>query len=205
MSHYSGIVGRSETSQKVLTCLATHTQAQMDRGSFFTIIHAGNSDYIRLLHILITQLLLSKHRVNVFDYQRRIKTVYLQQLLTQRNANIGKALQNLLLRVILDEKHALDELVRLQRRTPSKRKPPVFVLVDPSSLFGRMRGGVKHSAEGLQFQYDAAIIFAQKGYAVVVSDFGGRQFHRIETVVPTKLAEISTMILQFLPRKILLT
>ncbi len=205
MSHYSGIVETPETSQQVLVCLAAHVQAQMHQGSFTTIIHAGNSDYIRLLHILITKLLLGKHRVYVFDYQRRIKTVYLQQLLHQQNVNTSKILQSLMLRVILDENHALDELVRLQRRKPSKRRPPAFFIVDPSGLFGRLRGGVKQSAEGLQFQYDAAKIFAQKGYAVIVSDFGGRQFHRIESVVPAQLAEPSTLILQFLPRKILLS
>ncbi len=204
MSHYSGIVERPETSQKVLACLAEHVNAQMHQGSFMTIIHVGNSDYIRLLHILIIQLLLKKRRVYVFDYHRRIKTVYLQQLLRQQNASSTKILQNLRLRIILDENHALDELVQLQRRTPSKRKPPVFFVIDPSGLFGRLRGGVKQSAEALQFQYDAAKVFAQKGYAVVVSDFGGRQFHRIESVVPAQLAEPSTMILQFLPRRIIL-
>jgi len=205
MSHFSGIIERPETSQKVLTCLASHVQSQMQPGSFITIIHAGNSDYIRLLHILIAQLLIGKHRVYIFDYHRRIKSVYLQQLLNQQKANIDRILPNLILRVILDENHALDELARLQRRIPSRRRPPIFFIVDPSGLFGRLRGGVKQSAEGLQFQYDAAKLFAQKGFTVVVSDFGGRHFHRIESVVPAQLAQSSTLILQFLPRQILLS
>jgi hypothetical protein len=205
MSHYSGIVERWGTSQKLLICLAAHVQALMHQGSFTTIIHSGNSNYIRLLHILIERLLNDKHRVYVFDYHRKIKLVYLQQLLRQRNANASRLLKNLILRVILDETHALDELVRLQRWTPSQRRPPVFFLVDPSGLFGRLRGGVKQSAEGVQFQYDAAKLFAQKGYIVVVSDFGGRHFHRIESVIPTQLLEPSTLILQFLPRQILLS
>jgi hypothetical protein len=204
-SHNSGIVERPETSQELLNCLATHIQAQMQQGSFITIIHAGNSDYIRLLHILISKLLINKHRVYVFDYHRRIKPVYLQQLLHKNQVKTRSVLQHLLLRVILDENHALDELTKLQRLTPSQRRPPSFFLIDPSGLFGRLRGGVKQSAEGLQFQYEAATIFAQKGYSVVVSDFGGRQFHRIESVVPTQLADVSTLILQFLPRKILLS
>lgn len=142
MSRYSGIVNRDETSQEILNCIASHVRVQMQSTSFTTIIHAGNSDYIRLLHIMISQLLLDKHRVYVFDYQRRIKTVYLQQLLRQQKMNISNPLQKLNLRVILDEDHALDELVRLQRRTPSKRKPPALFIVDPSGLFGRLRGGV---------------------------------------------------------------
>ena len=204
MSHYSGIVERQETSQEVLSCLSAHIQARMHKGSFVTIIHAGNSDYIRVLHLLISKLLIDKRRVTVFDYHRRIKTVYLQQLLTQQKVDVTKIQQNLNLRIILDENHALDELVRLQRRTPSKRRPPAFFVIDPSGLFGRLRGGVKHTAEGLQFQYDAAQSFAQKGYAVLVSDFGGRQFHRIESVVPAQLEDSSTVILQFLPRRIIL-
>lgn len=204
MSRYSGIVERTETSHEVLSCLSAHIHARMHQGSFVTIIHAGNSDYIRVLHLLISRLLIDKHRVTVFDYHRRIKTVYLQQLLIQQKADIKKTQQHLNLRVILDENHALDELVRLQRRTPSKRRPPALFIVDPSGLFSRLRGGVKQTAEGLQFQYDAAKIFAQKGYAVLVSDFGGRQFHRIESVVPAQLKEPSTIILQFLPQRIIL-
>ena len=113
--------------------------------------------------------------------------------------------RNLHFRVILDEDHALNELMRLQRRTPSTRKPPVLFVVDPSGLFERMRGGVKQSAQALKFQYEAAVVFAQRGYAVIVSDFGGREFHRVEAVVPTILAEPATIILQFLPRRIILS
>ncbi|MFX1319276.1 MAG: hypothetical protein ACFE9D_01300 [Promethearchaeota archaeon] len=204
MSYYSGIVEGPETSQKLLVCLATHIQAQMFQGSFMTLIHAGNSDYIRLLHILISKLLLNKHRVYVFDYHRRIKPVYLQQLLYEIPEKMRTVLQKLTIRVILDENHALDELMQLQRLTPSRRRPPALFFIDPSSLFSRLRGGVKQSSEGLQFQYEAAMAFAQKGYSVVVSDFGGRHFHRIESVVPAQLAEPSTLILQFLPRQILL-
>ncbi len=205
MPHHSGIAAQKETSQKDLVCLATHISAQMGSGDFITIIHAGNSSYIRLLHLLISELLLRKRRVFVFDYQRRIKTVYLQQVLTQRDANISNVWPNLVIRIILDENHALNEILRLQQLTPSKRKPPGFFLIDPSGLFGRLRGGVKQSAEGLQFQYEAAVTFAQKGYAVLVSDYGGRQFHRIESMIPAQLAAQSNLILQFLPRQILLS
>ncbi len=205
MSYYSGIVEGPETSQKLLICLATHIQAQMFQGSFMTIIHSGNNDYIRLLHILISKLLLNKHRVYVFDYHRRIKLVYLQQLLFKNPEEMRTALQKLMIRVILDENHALDELVQLQRRTPSRHRPPALFFIDPSGLFNRLRGGVKQSSEGLQFQYEAAMAFAQKGYSVVVSDFGGRHFHRMESVVPAQLAKPSTLIIQFLPRQILLS
>lgn len=205
MVHYSGIVERTETSNKVLTCLARHVESQMSPGELITIIHSGNSDYIRLVHILIAQLLTRNRWVYVFDYQRRIKSVYLQQLLTKQKMSLGKALRKLALRVILDENHAIDELQRLQRRKPSRKKPPVLFVIDPSGLFGRLRGGVKQSAEGLQFQYDAAKLFAQKEYSVVISDFGGRHFHRVESVVPAQLAEAATLVLQFLPRQILLS
>ncbi len=204
MAHYSGIVERTEISNKILTCLARHVESQMSPGELVTIIHSGNSDYIRLVHILMAQLLIQNRWVYVFDYQRRIKTVYLQQLLTKQKVSLSKVLRKFVLRVILDENHGIDELLRMQRRKPSRKKPPAFFIIDPSGLFGRLRGGVKQSAEGLQFQYDAARLFAQKGYSVVISDFGGRHFHRVESVVPAQLAETSTLVLQFLPRQILL-
>lgn len=189
----------------VLLCLESHVRAQLHSRSFLTIIHAGNSAYLRFLHFLISQLLLSKRRVYVFDYNRRIKQVYLQQLIHQASTRPQEAMKFLHLSVILDEDHALNELVRLQRRKASKRQSPVLMMIDPSGLFRRIRGGVKQSAKTLQFQYEAAALFLQLGYAVVVSDSGGRQFHRIESLVPRQLATPATLILQFLPRQIILS
>ena len=191
--------------QNALTCIESLAQAQMGAGSFLTIIHAGNSDYLPFLHKLISHFVFTNRQVHVFDYHRRIKQVYLQTLLRRKSKKSVQNYKNLKFRVILDEDHALNELMRLQRRTPSKRKPPVLFVVDPSGLFGRMRGGVKQSAQALKFQYEAAVLFAQMGYAVVVSDFGGREFHRVEAVVPAILAEPATLILQFLPRRIILS
>lgn len=188
-----------------LRCLEAHLYAQMNAGSFFTIIHAGNSDYLRLLHSLICQLLLDKRQVYVLDYTRSIKSVFLQQLLHQKTSNITRILKHLHMHIILDEDHALHELIRLQRRTPSKRKIPALFIIDPSGLFRRMRGGVKQSAKALQFQYEAAVLFAEHGYSVVVSDSGSQQFHRMDSLVPTQLANPATLILQYLPRRIILT
>ena len=189
----------------ILRCIEAHLRAQMIAGSFFTIIHAGNSDYIRLLHRLIAHLLLDKRRVYVMDYTRRIKSVYLQLLLQPQTTNAIRILKNLHLRVILDEDHALNELIRLQRRTPSKRKIPALFVIDPSGLFERMRGGVKQSAKALQFQYEAAVLFSENGYSVVVSDSGSREFHRVDSLVPSQLANPATLILQYLPRRIILS
>jgi len=202
MSSPSTLSKEQQVYQKALACVESLAQAQMDAGSFLTIIHAGNSDYLPFLHKLIAYITYTKRQVHVFDYHRRIKQVYLQTLLQQKSVQKYK---NLRFRVILDEDHALNELMRLQRLTPSTRKPPVLFVVDPSELFERMRGGVKQSAQALKFQYEAAVLFAQRGYAVVVSDFGGREFHRVEAVVPTILAEPATMVLQFLPRRIILS
>ena len=190
---------------KLLDCLQAHIFAQMDAGSLIVLVHAGNSDYIRFVHKLASQLLLDRRRVHLFDYHRRIKLVYLRQLLRQKMAARLQAEKRLALRVILDEAHALDELVRLQRLTPARKHSPVLIMVDPSGLFGRQRGGVKQSAEALEFQYEAARLFAQKGYAVFLTDFGGRQFHRIESIVPSQLAASADLVLQFLPRKIILS
>lgn len=192
-------------SEKLLDCLEAHVFTQMNAGSLVVLVHAGNSDYIRFTHKLASRFLLRQRRVYLFDYHRRIKQVYLRQLLRQQPADKLQAEQRLVLRVILDEAHALDELVRLQRHTPSRKYPPVLIMMDPSGLFGRKRGGVKQSAEALEFQYDAAQLFTQKGYAVFLTDFGGRQFHRIESIVPSQLATSASLILQFLPRKIILT
>ena len=193
-----------QMSAKLLDCLQAHVSAQMSAGSLIVLVHAGNSDYIRFTHKLVTQFLLRQRRVFIFDYHRRMKLVYLRQLLRQQSAGKSQTEKRLFLRVILDEAHALDELVRLQRRKPSRKYPPVLIMVDPSGLFGRQRGGVKQSAEALEFQYDAAQLFAQKGYAVFLTDFGGRQFHRIESIVPSQLATSANLVLQFLPRKIIL-
>ncbi|MFW9832105.1 MAG: hypothetical protein ACFFD8_10070 [Candidatus Thorarchaeota archaeon] len=193
------------STQHVLACLTSHIQSQLQSGSFVTLIHAGNSDYLRLLHFLISELLLRKQQVHIFDYHRKIKLVFLRHLLEQKNTGASKSTKFLHLTVILDEDHALNALMRLQRKTLPKRKTPVLFIVDPSGLFNRMRGGVKQSAQALQLQYEAAQMFAQRGYAVIVSDFGGRQFHRIESLVPAQLATPATLVLQFLPRRILLS
>lgn len=201
----SNLTVEQQVYQKALSCIEPLAQSQMNAGSFLTLIHAGNSDYLPFLHKLISHFVFAKRQVHVFDYHRRIKQVYLQTLLQQKSKKPLQDYKNLRFRVILDEDHALNELMRLQRRTPSKHKPPVLFVVDPSGLFERMRGGVKQSAQALKFQYEAAVLFAQRGYAVVVSDFGGREFHRVEAVVPSILAEPATMILQFLPRRIILS
>ena len=190
---------------KLLDCLQAHVFAQTNTGSLIVLVHAGNSDYIRFIHKLASQLLLDRRRVYLFDYHRRIKLVYLRQLLRRNKPGNAQAEKRLTLRVILDEAHALDELVRLQRLTPARKHPPVLFMVDPSGLFGRQRGGVKQTAEALGFQYEAARLFTQKGYAVLLTDFGGRQFHRIESIVPSQLATSASLVLQFLPRKIILT
>lgn len=187
------------------SCLISHIGTQLEAGTFVTIIHVGNSDYLRFLHDLIAFLLLKKRWVHVFDYHRRIKLVYIQQMLQQRSASLNTFQRRLDLRVILDEDHALNELHRLQQRTPSKRLPNVFILVDPSGLFQRMTGGAKKSASALQFQYEAAQLFTQQGFAVLVADAGGREFHRIESLVPVQLAKPASIILQYLPRRVILT
>jgi hypothetical protein len=171
----------------------------MQGGSFFTIIHAGNSDYLRFLHDLIVLLLNRKHRVIVFDYRRRLKSVYLQQAIQRLGNDSKRIFQRLSHRIILDENHALNEISRLHSKTPSKRRPPVLILIDPSGLFGRLIGSVKQAASALKFQYEAAQLLAHHGYAVVVADAGGREFHRTEALVPTLLANASSLVLQFLP------
>jgi hypothetical protein len=48
-------------------------------------------------------------------------------------------------------------------------------------------------------------VLASGGYAVVVVDAGGREYHRTECLVPTQLARPSRLVLQFLPHRILIT
>lgn len=191
--------------KKLMSCLQAHVFSQMDGGSLTVIVHAGNNDYIRFVHSLISRFLKARQCVIVFDYHRRIKLLYLRHLLQTGTSDITPSENRLFLRVILDETHALDELIRLQRRTLSTKRPSILIMVDPSGLFGRQRGGVKQSAQALELQYEAAKSFAQKGYAVLVTDFGGRQFHRIESIVPSQLAYSANLVLQFLPRKIILS
>jgi hypothetical protein len=204
MASFSVPASPQQMDAKLLECLEAHVIAQMTAEALVVLVHAGNSDYIRFMHKLASQFLMRKQRVYIFDYHRRIKLVYLRQLLRQHASDKAKPETFLTLRVILDEAHALNELVRLQRITPSTKRPPVLIMVDPSGLFGRQRGGVKQSAQALEFQYEAAQLFAQKGYAVLLTDFGGRQFHRIESIVPSQLANSASLVLQFLPRKIVI-
>lgn len=194
----------SSKSSNPSACLVSHVGAQLQAGSFVSIIHVGNSDYLRFLHDLIASLLLKKRRVHVFDYHRRIKIVYLQQVIQQQGGSLASCKRLLDFKVILDEEHALDALFRLERQNLSQRYPHVLFLIDPSGLFGRLRGGVKKSASSIQFQYEVAGLFAQRGFAVVVSDSGGREFHRVDALVPRLLAEPATLIMQYLPRRLVL-
>lgn len=186
-----------------LRCLVSHVEAQLQASSFVTVIHAGNSDYLHLLHDLIANLLVHKHRVHVMDFRRRIKLVYLQQAL-RRASSLETAQKRLNFQVILNEDHALKEYQRLQRQTPSQQKPPALFLIDPSGLFDRIIGSVKQAASVLQLQYEAAQLFAEQGYAVIVSDVGSRSFHRAESFVPAQLVDASTLILRFLPGRVLI-
>ncbi len=195
----SSIQFTNSSINKYLSCLIQHTAAQIQRGSFFTIIHSANSDYLRFLHDLIVLLLTRKHRVIVFDYRRRLKSVYLQQAIQRLGVYSKRVFQRFIHRIILDEHHALNEISRLHSKTPSERRPPVLILIDPSGLFGRQIGSVKQAASALTFQYEAAQMFAQHGYAVVIADAGGREFHRTEALVPASLGKISSLVLQFLP------
>ncbi|MFX1562209.1 MAG: hypothetical protein ACFFDP_02750, partial [Promethearchaeota archaeon] len=148
-------------------------------------------------------LLVHRHRVHVMDFRRRIKLVYLQQVL-RRFSSLETARKRLNFQVILNEDHALKEYQRLQRQTPSRRNPPALFLVDPSGLFDRIIRSVKQASSVLQLQYEAAQLFAEQGYAVIVSDVGSRSLHHTEAFVPAQLANASTQILRFLPGRIII-
>lgn len=193
----------SNKAKNPLSCLVPHVVSQLKASSFVTVIHVGSSDYLRFLHDLIADLLVHKHRVHVLDFHRRIKLVYLQQVL-RRTSSLEIAQKRLNFQVILNEDHALKKYQRLQRQTPSQRKPPALFLVDPSGLFDRIIRSVKQAASVLQLQYEAAQLLAEQGYAVIVSDVGSRSLHHTESFVPAQLANASTFILKFLPGHIII-
>jgi hypothetical protein len=168
------------------------------------VVHSGSSEYLRFLHDLIAQLLVEEHHVNVLDYRRAIKPVYVQQVVNRRTVTPLEHLRRLHLRVILDEDHALAEAQRLNRQSPWTDKFPALCFVDPSTLLGRVVSRVKEAAAALRVQYEIAQALAAQGYAVVVADAGSREFHRAECLVPTQLAQSSTLILQFLPHRVLM-
>ncbi|MFX1563154.1 MAG: hypothetical protein ACFFDP_07590 [Promethearchaeota archaeon] len=186
-----------------LSCLVSHVAAQLRASSFVTIIHAGSSDYLRFLHDLIISLLVNRRQVHIFDFRRRIKLVYLQQAL-RKTTSLEIAQKHLNFQVILNEDHSLKEYRRLHGQTPSSQTPPVLLLIDPSGLFSRIKRGVKQASSVLQMQYEAAQLLAEQGYAVVLCDAGDRSFHRVGLLVPAQLTKVSTLILQFLPGRILI-
>jgi hypothetical protein len=187
-----------------VSCLVCHVAARLERGSLFAIIHSGSSDYLRFLHDLIVRLLIDGHHVDVLDYRRAIKPVYVQQVVNRSVATPLEHLGRLNLQVILDEQHALAEAQRLNRQSPSTHGVPVLFFVDPSTLLGRLVSRVKEAATALRLQYEIAQVLAAKGYAVVVADAGGRELHRAECLVPGQLAQSSSLLLQFLPDKVLI-
>lgn len=187
-----------------VACLVSHVAARLESGSLLTVIHSGSSDYLRFLHDLIARLLVDGHHVDVLDYRRAIKLVYIQQMVSRRVATPLENLRRLNLRVILDEQHAVAEAQRLNRESPLPHEVPFLFFVDPSTLLGRLVRRVKEAAVALRLQYEIAQLLAAKGYAVVVADAGGRELHRAECLVPRQLALSSTLLLQFLPHRILI-
>ena len=194
----------SKTSSNPLQCLVSHVGARLQNGTLVVVIHVANSQYLSFIHDLIVLLAGKKWRLNVFDCQRRIKSVYLQQALRRSIHPSKKSLKLLNLRIILYEDHALREYQRLHRITPSAKKPAALFLVDPSGLFGRLIGSVKQAASAVKYQYEVAELFAERGFAVILTDSGGREYHRIETVVPAQLTQAASLLLQFLPRRIII-
>jgi len=187
-----------------MTCLVSHVAARLTGGSLFTIVHSGSSDYLRFLHDLIVRLLIDDHHVDVLDYRRAIKQVYVQQVINRSVATPPEYLRRLNLQVILDEQHALAEAQRLNRQSPSTHGVPVLFFVDPSTLLGRLVSRVKEAATALRLQYEIAQVLAAKGYAVVVADAGSRELHRTECLVPGQLAQASSLLLRFLPHRVLI-
>jgi len=198
---------KSIASDKVknhLSCLVSHVTAQLQATSFVTIMHAGSSDYLRFLHDLIVRLLVNEHQVHIFDFRRRIKLVYLQQAL-RRTTSLELIRKYLDFRVILNEDHSLKEYRRLHGQAPSSQNPPVLFLIDPSGLFTRIMRSVKQASSVLQLQYEAAQLLSEHGYAVIFCDAGDRSFHRVGLLVPAQLTKVSTLVLQFLPGRIIIS
>jgi hypothetical protein len=142
--------------------------------------------------------------VDVLDFHRAIKSVYVQQVVNLRVATPLEHLQRLHLRVILDEDHALAEVQCLSRQSLPTDEFPALFFIDPSTLLGRVVTRVKEAATALQAQYEIAQALARKGFAVVVADAGSRELHRAECLVPRQLAQSSTLTLQFLPHRVLI-
>ncbi len=168
-------------------------------------MHVANSSYLRFLHDLIAHLLIKQCNVHVLDFHRNIKSLYLQHVLRRTAHEQSECLKRLQLRIILDGDHALNEYRRLHQQPQSQDTLTAVFLVNPSKLFGRLRGSVKQAASTLQFQYEIVEVLASEGYAVVVTDAGGREYHRAECLVPAQLAQSSKLVLQFLPQRILIT
>ena len=187
-----------------VACLVAHVTARLEHGSFLTVVHSGSSDYLRFLHDLIARLLKEGRHVEVLDYRRAIKSVYIQQAVSRSVAAPVEYLRYLNLQVILDERHALAEAERLGRQSQLPQEVSFLFLVDPSALLGRVVRRVKEAATALRLQYEIAQLLAARGYAVVVADAGGRELHRAECLVPDQLARSSTLLLQFLPGRVLI-
>jgi hypothetical protein len=185
-----------------LACLVSHVAARLAGGSLVTVVHSGNSDYLRFLHDLVARLLRDGRTVEVLDFHRAIKFVYIQQMVKRLTASPHDEMHRLSLHVILDEQHAVAEAQRLNRQNPLKLQAPAVFFVDPSTLLARLVSRVKEAAAALQLQYEIAQALAAKGYAVVLADGGGRELHRAECLVPSRLARSSTLLVQFLPRRV---
>ncbi len=168
-------------------------------------MHVSNSTYLRFLHDLMVHLVIHQTNVHVLDFHRSIKFLYLQHALRRKECNLSECMKRLQLRVILDGDHALNEYRRLHQQLKTQETLTAVFLVNPSKLFSRLKGSVKQAASTLQFQYEIAEVLASEGNAVIVTDVGGRQFHRAEALVPAQLAKFSKLILQFLPQQILLS
>jgi len=171
-------------------------------GSLVTLIHCASGDYLRFLHDLVVKLLIDRRAVYALDFRRGLKRVYLHQALARSGLDPASCLAHLHHTVVLEEDHALSKYQHLYHASP-ERASPVVLLLDPSVLLGRQIGSVKQAAAALRLQYEAAQLLAQRGYAVVISDSGSHDPHRVECMVPSQLAEASTLILRFLPRRII--
>ncbi len=189
-----------QKSTSVLHCLVPHVASQIEPGSLITIMHVANSFYLRFLHDLIVHLAVNEYHVHVLDFYRNIKSLYLQHALRRKGRS--ENLKRIQLRIVLSGEHALNVYRRLHQETKSQDTLNAVFLVNPSKLFGRLRGSVKQAASTLQFQYEIIEVLASEGYAIVVTDAGGREYHRTESLVPAQLAQPSKLILQFLPQRI---
>lgn len=194
--------GLGKVEKDPMRRLVVQIAGRLDPGSLVTIIHCATSEYLRFLHDLVVRLLMEQRTVHILDFRRGMKNVYLQQALRRAGVEPSSCLSRLRYTVILEEDHALSQYQRLYHGLP-KGGSPVVLLLDPTALLGRQIGSVKQAAAALQLQYEAAHLLAQRGYAVVVTDSGSRDPHRAECLVPSQLSKNSTLILRFLPRRII--